>query len=247
MARKITTEIFIEDAKKIHGDKYLYHKVIYKNNRTKIDIYCKECGTLFSQRPDNHIYRKHGCPACAKKSMADKQRMGLDEFIKKAKEVHGDKYDYGSVVYETNRKHVKIFCKGCLEFFMQRPYSHLRGWGHQKCCSDCFSPTNYGKAHSKSKIYILNLFNGDEDFYKIGITSKSINERFKDLSDYSCKVLFEKEFSGYDARKIEINLHKLHKKYKYTPNIKFFGSTECFSRIDLPLIKQTINKFEVGK
>ena len=34
MGKKLTTETFIEKAKKIHGDKYDYSKVEYVNNRT---------------------------------------------------------------------------------------------------------------------------------------------------------------------------------------------------------------------
>lgn len=35
MAKKITTEEFINHAKEIHGDKYNYSKVEYINNNTK--------------------------------------------------------------------------------------------------------------------------------------------------------------------------------------------------------------------
>lgn len=246
MAKPHTTEQFIKKCIKIHGtDKYDYSEINYVNNRTKIKIICKVCGNIFYQRPDNHIYRMYGCPICAKISRANKQKMGKALFVQKAKEIHCDKYDYSSIRYESNRKHIKIYCKLCSEFFMQRPYSHLKGWGHQKCCSDIFSPTEYGKAHPKAILYIIHCWGMDEAFYKIGVTSKSIRKRFNSLEDYQYEILFEKELSGYDARKTEIELHKLHKKYKHIPFIKFSGYTECFSYIDFNKVKEVIKDINV--
>lgn len=53
---------FVEDAKKIHGDKYDYSLVDYKNSKTKIKIICPEHGT-FEQTPNAHL-RGNGCPCC---------------------------------------------------------------------------------------------------------------------------------------------------------------------------------------
>lgn len=36
----MTTEQFIKEAKKIHGDKYDYSKVEYNGNKTKVCIVC---------------------------------------------------------------------------------------------------------------------------------------------------------------------------------------------------------------
>ena len=41
---QLTTEQFIEKARKIHGDKYDYSKVNYVNNRVKIIIICPKHG-----------------------------------------------------------------------------------------------------------------------------------------------------------------------------------------------------------
>ena len=56
-------EKFIEEAKKIHGDLYEYHKVEYVNSKTKVCIVCKIHGD-FWQTPSNHIKGK-GCPYCS--------------------------------------------------------------------------------------------------------------------------------------------------------------------------------------
>ena len=54
------------------------------------------------------------------------------EFINKAKEIHGDKYDYSKVIYENNLKKVIIICKEHQEF-EQLPKTHKRGNGCVKC------------------------------------------------------------------------------------------------------------------
>lgn len=60
---KYTTEEWIEEAKRIHGDKYDYSKVVYKGSKSKVCVTCKEHGD-FWQLPYHHIGRKQGCPKC---------------------------------------------------------------------------------------------------------------------------------------------------------------------------------------
>ena len=64
---KIRTKDFIENAKKIHGDKYDYSKaVVYLNAETKICIICPKHGE-FWQTQDTHLKKKRGCPQCGLK------------------------------------------------------------------------------------------------------------------------------------------------------------------------------------
>ena len=57
---------FIENAIKIHGDKYDYSKGNYTNTQTKIIIICKKHGE-FEQTPNSHL-RLSGCPLCYNKT-----------------------------------------------------------------------------------------------------------------------------------------------------------------------------------
>jgi hypothetical protein len=61
---KHTKETFINLAKKIHGDKYTYDKVIMNGMSNKITITCPSHGD-FEQTGANHIHNKTGCPKCA--------------------------------------------------------------------------------------------------------------------------------------------------------------------------------------
>ena len=57
IGKRKTLDEFIEDAIKIHNNKYSYERVIYKNAYTKIEIYCKKCNTYFWQTPGNHMFK----------------------------------------------------------------------------------------------------------------------------------------------------------------------------------------------
>lgn len=58
--------------------------------------------------------------------------MTTEEFIQKAKAVHGDKYDYSMVEYVNTKTKVCVICPKHGEFW-QIPNSHFRGIGCCKC------------------------------------------------------------------------------------------------------------------
>lgn len=67
MPRKITTEEFIEKAKKIHNNKYDYSDVEYKGNNVKVTIKCPYHG-VFLQTPHSHLHGC-GCNLCGNKKI----------------------------------------------------------------------------------------------------------------------------------------------------------------------------------
>ena len=124
MKKKTITE-FIENSKKVHGDKYDYSLVEYKNNKTKVKIICQIHG-IFEQTPSQHILLKQSCRYCMIDSYKSKH------FIEKSKKIHGDKYDYSLVEYKNNKTKVKIICQ-IHGIFEQRPDNHI----HSKGCYLC--------------------------------------------------------------------------------------------------------------
>ena len=58
--------------------------------------------------------------------------MNTEQFIEKAKIIHGDKYDYSKVDYVNPKTKVCIICSEHGEFW-QKPYNHLNGQGCSKC------------------------------------------------------------------------------------------------------------------
>lgn len=125
---KITNDIFIKNAKSIHGDRYDYRNINYINNLTKVEIICKNHGP-FLQTPRDHI-NKCGCDECGVLSHKNKMccKNWLSDFVK----IHGDRYDYSKVNYVKSTSKVEIICKEH-GLFLQRPSDHKRGYGCDKC------------------------------------------------------------------------------------------------------------------
>ena len=135
---KRTTVQFIEEARKIHGNKYDYSTSEYVNNHTKIKIRCPEHG-IFEQTSVCHINRHQGCPYCAHPSR------DTESFIKTATQKHNGFYNYNKVIYKNNSTKVCIICPTHGEFW-QTPNDHLDGCGCPKC-----KPTKLKKAFSHSR------------------------------------------------------------------------------------------------
>lgn len=128
--KKLTTQEFIDRARAVHGDKYGYAFSVYQSAHTKVSIHCPEHG-MFEQSPNQHTLGQ-GCPLCGFESSSSASRMTNDEFINKAQKIHGDKYNYSSVVYSNALSKIKITCNEH-GFFEQVANSHLSGHG----CPDC--------------------------------------------------------------------------------------------------------------
>lgn len=98
--KKKTTETFIEAAKKIHNNRFDYSKTIYTKGLDKVIIICPEHGE-FLQTPKDHLTGR-GCLKC--------RNLTNNEFISKAKQIHGDKYDYSITKYINTDSPVNIIC-----------------------------------------------------------------------------------------------------------------------------------------
>ena len=126
----MTTESFIEKARKVHGDKYDYSKVDYKKSGEKVAIICPIHG-VFYQTPNSHLNGR-GCRKCGDEKTHERCNKGLEAFIEQSKKVHGNKYDYSKATYIRNRIKTEIICPTHGSFF-QTPTCHLRGEGCPKC------------------------------------------------------------------------------------------------------------------
>lgn len=143
MSRKFTKEDFVIKANTIHGDKYDYSLVDYKDSYTKVKIICKEHG-VFEQQANSHL-QGSGCKICRNELLSLKRRSNKEEFIKKAKLIHNNKYDYELIKYVNTHTKIKITCPIHGEF-EQSPASHLKGHECKKC-----GDLNTGRGLSQGK------------------------------------------------------------------------------------------------
>lgn len=123
---KISKEKFLELSKGIHGDKYDYTLVEYKNTSTKVKIICPEHG-IFEKRPKHH-YSGSGCKECS----SNRQKLSLSEFIERSDEIHNNWYDYSKFEYINSRTKSTIICPKHGKF-EQSPNHHLSNRGCEEC------------------------------------------------------------------------------------------------------------------
>lgn len=126
--RKHTRETFLELARSAHGERYDYSLSVYAGYHEKIKIICKKHG-VFEQSVAHHVLGSN-CPECV-----GKKRYSTDEFIVKAKNVHGEKYSYEFSSYVNNHSKMEIACDKH-GIFLQNSNDHLDGHGCPKCKSD---------------------------------------------------------------------------------------------------------------
>lgn len=133
--RLTSLDTFLKQAKEIHGGKYNYSKVEWKNTYTNITIICPVHGE-FMQIPQNHIGLKCGCSKCGREiAKAKINKYDTKYFLEQAKQVHGDKYDYSKTQCFNATDKVKINCPSH-GVFQQIPVQHLKGSGCAKCNFD---------------------------------------------------------------------------------------------------------------
>jgi hypothetical protein len=132
LKKRLTKETFISKSNKKHGDRYDYSKVVMRGTHKHVAIICKIHGE-FLQTPASH-QRGRGCPSCYHENIRGaSQRRTQEEFIRLAKERHGNKYDYSKVVYKNSITKVVIICPTHGEF-SQFANSHLK-YGCQLCAN----------------------------------------------------------------------------------------------------------------
>ena len=236
MSKIITTESFIERARKVHGDLFDYSEVNYTGARTKVKIRCEKHNDVFEQVPDNHLSGK-GCKICAIERVIVALISNDEKFIEKAKTIHGDRYDYSEVNYTGAHTKVKIRCKEH-GVFEQTPDSHSRGSGCRTCYLENAHPKIYYSV--PTTLYYLKLtdLNGTE-YWKIGITTTTMKVRLSRMRRKqfleNFEVLWTKLYdTGKKAWDEEQDILDKYEDYRaYERNISVlkngYGWTELFT------------------
>ena len=133
--KDVKTKNFIWKSLHVHGDKYIYHKSVYMKSKEKLLIECRNGHEPFPQSPNDHL-NGHGCKLCGIKTLSEKQKMTLKEFIEEANKVHGvGRYDYSKVNYINYSTEVIIICPNhdTPYEFPQTPRDHLQRKGCPIC------------------------------------------------------------------------------------------------------------------
>jgi hypothetical protein len=123
---KNTKEDFINLSKEKFGDRYDYSLVDYEKTEKPVKLICPIHGE-FEQTPYHHLLSKTGCPFCGGTA-----RQSTEIYVKKSKQIYGDKYDYSQIVYKNNRTPITIKCNKH-GYFQRNPREFLRGVECDEC------------------------------------------------------------------------------------------------------------------
>lgn len=126
-----THEEFIKEAYAINGDAYDYLSK-YISDKKQIELRCKKCGGVFSQRASSHLVG-YGCKKCCYDLLPQNQPRAVDDYESRCRKIHEDKYKYCGD-YKGGRYKIKILCKHHQEYFYQNAFAHLlKEQGCPKC------------------------------------------------------------------------------------------------------------------
>jgi len=249
--RNMTTSDVLAKFKLKHGDKYDYSCVEYKSYYEKVKIGCNNHG-YFLQTAHHH-YEGRGCPSCAKSGV----KLTRDRVIADFRVIHGGEFDYDKFRYKNDYTKSIVTCRQHGDFSIT-PNSHKNGTK----CPYCFMErSGFGKSkfikcaekfNGRASLYLLKLSGLNECFYKIGITTDLEKRFIRSKTPYNEKLI--KVVSGNAALmwELEKEIHRLLFDFRYKPNERFSGSTECFSiasinyAIDILDIKATDEEISAG-
>lgn len=232
--KKLTQEEFIDRCKKIYGDQYTYENTRYINTRSNVSITCLDHGTFLKNA--RAFLQGNGCKKCNLRwiKYTESRRMTTEEFIEKANNKHNNFYSYEKSKYVNSRTDLIITCPIHGDF-KQRAGGHIEGYGCQKCGNlkhgdyrPWFIKTYFDRYPEKKNIpaTLYLLYNKEENFYKIGITTKNdVKERIKYISHYTFEIVDTVSDNMYNIAIAEQKILSSFSKYK--PNKRFGGYSEC--------------------
>ena len=96
----------------------------YINTMTLIKHKCNQCGTIYEQTPNSHLYGR-GCPICG-----GTYRKTIQEYINECKQKG---YDLPIEPYINVDTKIKHKCNKCNIIYEQTPHNHLNGHGCPIC------------------------------------------------------------------------------------------------------------------
>lgn len=188
------------------------------------------------QSISNHFKSTYGCTKCSYQVRGKEKRNTLEDFIKKAKALHGENtYNYSKFVYVNNKVNGIIICNTCDHEWNCRPDTHI---GNKSGCPKCHTPVIYTKAYYQAKgiedhhcnLYIIKFRNEVESFLKVGITKHDkIKYRFRGLKNYTLEILHTYPLMFFKAFEIEQYVLDSLIKSRYIPEYTFKGHTETLS------------------
>ena len=131
---------------KVHGCKYKFEIPLDAITKTKINFICPEHGEQTAKIGD--LLKGSECRECSIKKRAAKKTLTTEQWIKKAKSIHGDRYDYSKAVYKSARTKLIVTCKEHGDFKID-PSNHIH---LKRGCKICSGGNFFNADNSKKRL-----------------------------------------------------------------------------------------------
>ena len=189
--RRMSPEEYVQKAKEIHGDKFDYSQTRFTKMADQITVLCKEHGE-FTQNAQNHLRGMNGCSECNGQSV-----ISVQEYVTRAKEKHGDRFDYSKVMQFKNlHEKITVICNEHRESYRIEANSHLRG---NNGCRKCNKYAPYDTAKFDNKIQSHG--SGKYDYSKVDLSSFNVKTSSPIICTIDDHGTFYQSFDAHFAGK----------------------------------------------
>ncbi len=172
----------------------------------------------------NHLQQGHGCGVCASERHREVSGRKSLEFEHVRDKINATGDTLLSTSYVGSKAKLDIQCVGCGEVFQMRWSNIQQGQGCPSCARTGFDPPK------PAYLYYVKIFHRTRELWKIGITNRTVKERFsREPTEY---VILQETYyeNGRDAYAEEQRILKLYKEFRYKgDNLLVSGNTECFT------------------
>jgi hypothetical protein len=194
--------------------------IIENTRKRRVCLFKCHCGEIFTSRLGDVIGNKRKSCGCRKGNEIKNYNNGdLINGIKFIKSCGATNYAQRAI----------FECPSCKKEW-ESLISNIQQ-GHTKSCCGIKRGWSRSKWIAISKVAILykvRVYNEIESFIKIGITTNSVEKRFKSIP-YKYEILKTVEGDSGYIFDLENKTKRLFKKWKYIPLINFKGETECYN------------------
>ena len=248
-SQRITKEDFFQSAREKYGDRFMYGE--FNGYREEIDIVCINHGK-FITTPELHLKNRGGCPDCRRLFNIIPNNVWIQRF----REVYDDLFNYDHIQTQiTSSEKIPIECAKH-GIFYALPTNHVVGKHGCKLCaceekycggySEQFFEKNPNYKNNIGKLYLVRATNKEtnKSFVKIGITTRSIDDRFMSWrKQFTSDVIEYVEMTLYEAHLQEMYIRTNYQNKRYFPKERPDGWTDCFydSLLHEDYIKQVFN------
>ena len=149
-SRRLKKDDVLSRLKNVHGDSLRFRIDEYENIRQKISVSCRLHGNFRSSI--GNLFAGRGCPKCSRARTAKSRSLSNDDWIKKAKAVHGTRYNYDDTCYRGAHRKLTVICRKHGPFEIRASNHIAKKQGCRKCVPSSGAPTN------ESQGYLLKNF-----------------------------------------------------------------------------------------